>query len=84
MADLRPFTVAAALCLALTGCGPFCGSSTLAPCESHDECTRGGCSGQICGHVTEEMVSTCEYRECFEADRYLLECGCVQGECRWR
>ncbi len=84
MADLRPIVVAAADCLALAGCGPFCGSSTEAACDSHADCTTGGCSGQICGHVSEEMISTCEYRDCYNAEAYLLQCGCVQGECRWR
>ncbi len=84
MPDLRPLVAAAILSLTLTGCPPFCGSSTLAPCDSDTDCTAGGCSGQLCGGVGEELSTTCEWRECYDPDPYRLECGCVEGECDWR
>ncbi len=72
------------LSLVFVGCPPFCGSSTLAPCGSDGDCVAGGCSGQLCGGVDEDLTSTCEWRECYDNEPYGLECGCVQGECDWR
>jgi eight-cysteine-cluster-containing protein len=68
---------------ALLGCPPFCGSSTHAECETDDECVAGGCSGQLCGHEDEDLISTCEWRACYETDRPGLACGCYDGECQW-
>lgn len=84
MADLLAFALAALLVLGATGCGPFCGTSTLAPCGGDTDCAIGGCSGQVCGGVDEELTTTCEYRECYAPEPYGLECGCVEGECAWR
>ncbi|MEM4389602.1 MAG: eight-cysteine-cluster domain-containing protein [Candidatus Micrarchaeia archaeon] len=63
---------------------PFCGYSTNGPCAADVDCIRGGCSGQVCQSRTEKpVITTCEYRECYEAERYGLACRCVAGACRW-
>ncbi|NYZ77745.1 eight-cysteine-cluster domain-containing protein [Candidatus Micrarchaeota archaeon] len=62
----------------------FCGSSTDGPCSSDADCMSGGCSGQVCQSKSEEpVVTTCEYRECYNAAAYGLSCGCVGGNCEW-
>ena len=62
----------------------FCGWSTNGSCSSDSGCTTGGCSGQVCQSINEEpVVTTCEYRECYDDEAYGLECGCVNGQCQW-
>lgn len=62
----------------------FCGRSTLGACESSDDCVAGGCSGQVCQSENEEpVITTCEYRDCYNADAYKLSCKCVGGKCSW-
>ncbi len=62
----------------------FCGSSTGAPCKTDEDCTAGGCSGQVCAGVDEgDLVTTCEMRDCYDNERYGLECGCAGGKCMW-
>ena len=59
----------------------FCGSSSFSSCLNDDDCLIGGCSGQICGG--EKTFSTCEYRDCYNAEKYGLSCGCIDGKCSW-
>jgi len=62
----------------------FCGWSTNGACSSDSECVTGGCSGQVCQSTSEEPVATtCEWRNCYDASKYGLSCGCVVGECKW-
>lgn len=62
----------------------FCGSSTYGTCENDNECTTGGCSGQVCQSTNEEsIITTCEYRECYDASKYGLSCKCVKNKCQW-
>ncbi len=62
----------------------FCGSSTEYTCDSDNDCIQGGCSGQVCQGKKEAPVTTiCDYRECYNADNYGLECGCVENKCIW-
>lgn len=62
----------------------FCGWSTGGECSSDEDCTVGGCSSQVCMAESEGgMVTTCEWRNCYDADAYDLSCKCVGGECRW-
>lgn len=51
-------------------------------CTSDDDCTRSGCSGEVCTTVAgaEGMNTTCEGKLCFQV---LDTCGCVEGQCRW-
>jgi eight-cysteine-cluster-containing protein len=63
----------------------FCGSSTQGACQTDGDCITGGCSGQICQSKKEEgQISTCEYRDCYNAAAYGLKCGCVHQACQWR
>jgi eight-cysteine-cluster-containing protein len=62
----------------------FCGRSTNATCKTDSDCVKGGCSSQICqGKAEEPMITTCEYRDCYNAAAYNLSCGCDEGKCRW-
>jgi len=62
----------------------FCGTSTMDSCETDSDCRAGGCSGQVCESADSEgMITTCEYKECYNAEKYGLECGCVEGACQW-
>ncbi|MEM0468783.1 MAG: eight-cysteine-cluster domain-containing protein [Pyrobaculum sp.] len=62
----------------------FCGISTNGPCESDADCLRDGCSGQVCRSVREEpVVTTCEWRDCYDAEKYKVACKCVNGMCQW-
>lgn len=75
-------------CVGGTTQGPgnesFCGISTYGICYSDSDCMKGGCSGQVCRSKSEEPITTtCEWRDCYDADRYDLRCKCSQGRCRW-
>ncbi len=62
----------------------FCGSSTNAACSTNDDCAAAGCSGQICTAKSQgPVMTTCEYRECYNAAAYNLECSCVSNQCQW-
>ncbi len=61
----------------------FCGWNTGAECEKDSECVVGGCSGHVCGSIGEEIITTCEYTECYNAERYNVKCECVEGICSW-
>ena len=60
----------------------FCGWSDYGFCTSDDDCFRSGCSSQVCG--AESHITTCEWRECYNPDRYGLYCGCVENRCQWK
>lgn len=65
--------------------GTFCGRSTNGPCETDSDCLKGGCSGQVCQSVKEPpVITTCEWRDCYDPAPFGLQCGCVNGACRWR
>lgn len=63
----------------------FCGTSTYGACQTDADCVRAGCSGQVCANSEEaqDIMTTCEYRQCYDARSYALGCGCVQGQCQW-
>jgi|GEM_PF-1764311 len=64
--------------------GGFCGSSTNGTCKTDDDCMKGGCSGEICQSRSEElMLATCEWKECYDAEGYDMECRCIGGGCQW-
>jgi eight-cysteine-cluster-containing protein len=59
----------------------FCGKSTEGPCTSDSDCITGGCSGQVCQSIKEEpIITTCEYRDCYNAENYGMKCKCVKGD----
>ena len=62
----------------------FCGTSTYGSCNSDIDCVRGGCSNQYC-HSTKETspITTCEYKECYSAGSFGVECSCVNNQCQW-
>lgn len=63
----------------------FCGTSTNGECSIDSDCTAGGCSGQVCQSKTEEpMITTCEYRDCYNAEEYGVKCSCASGACAWK
>jgi eight-cysteine-cluster-containing protein len=62
----------------------FCGTSTLGACSTDSDCVKGGCSGQVCQSKNEkQLATTCEYRDCYDADAYNLGCKCVSNKCQW-
>lgn len=62
----------------------FCGWSTQGNCSTDADCTTGGCSGEVCQSKFEDsVITTCEYKECYNADLYDMECKCVEGACQW-
>jgi inhibitor of cysteine peptidase len=61
----------------------FCGTSTLAKCTADDDCMTGGCSGEVCMGIKQDISTDCKYSDCFDSDKYDKNCGCVKGECRW-
>lgn len=62
----------------------FCGYSTSQYCNSDLECIPGGCSGQVCQSISEEqLVTTCEWKSCYDASSFGLFCGCVDNQCIW-
>jgi eight-cysteine-cluster-containing protein len=62
----------------------FCGYSTNGPCTSNGDCVTGGCSGQICRSASEQsLMTTCEWKDCYSAEKYNLSCKCMSGQCIW-
>ncbi|MCX8163683.1 MAG: eight-cysteine-cluster domain-containing protein [Candidatus Micrarchaeota archaeon] len=62
---------------------PFCGFSQ-GKCSKDSDCLVGGCSGQVCySKDIEAPITTCEYRECYNAAKYGLGCKCADGFCKW-
>lgn len=60
---------------------PNTSTSTLSAVNG---CKVGGCSGELCGEVGSELVSTCEYRA--EYACYLQHSSCerqADGKCGW-
>ena len=63
---------------------PFCGISSNESCSSDEDCTTAGCSGQICqSSQAEERITTCEYKECYDEQKYALSCQCKEDTCQW-
>ena len=61
----------------------FCGWSTYGECESDTDCRIGGCSGQVCEAKNEGVITTCEWKDCYDAKKYGKECRCIEGKCQW-
>jgi eight-cysteine-cluster-containing protein len=58
------------------------GVSAAGECASDADCTRAGCSGEVCVATANKAtaVTTCEILPCFDV---LQSCGCVDGMCSW-
>jgi len=66
-------------------CAPgFCGFSTGGRCQTDADCSRQGCSAQACAARFENVVTTCEWRECYDPGPSGAICGCGDGGCSWR
>ncbi len=61
----------------------FCGISTFAECEEDADCKIGGCSGQVCMGLKQEIFTTCEYRDCYDHVKFGMSCKCVNNRCQW-
>jgi eight-cysteine-cluster-containing protein len=62
----------------------FCGISTYSECQSDEDCIITGCSNQVCQSKNEEpLITTCEFRECFDARKFKVSCKCVDNKCQW-
>ncbi|MEK6982181.1 MAG: eight-cysteine-cluster domain-containing protein [Candidatus Micrarchaeota archaeon] len=61
----------------------FCGRSTNGSCINNADCVKGGCSGQICQSKSEDAITTCEYRECYDSKVAGVSCGCLNDKCQW-
>ncbi len=62
----------------------FCGSSSYESCNINSDCKMGGCSNQLCRSKSgDPVVTICDYKECYDSDKYNLECGCVDSKCQW-
>ena len=59
----------------LTPSVEFCGWSTYGKCNTDEDCTTDGCSGQICRSKFEEgIITTCEWLDCYDAKKYNIAC----------
>ncbi|RDV36795.1 eight-cysteine-cluster domain-containing protein [Bradymonadaceae bacterium TMQ3] len=53
-------------------------------CRSALDCKVGGCSGQLCGSITDDLITTCEYLPEYACyDQEYTSCGCFDGKCGW-
>ncbi len=66
------------------GTEEFCGTSTYGACETDADCLRAGCSDSVCQSVGEEsVITTCEFKECYNAEKYNARCVCLENKCQW-
>ncbi|MEM0202426.1 MAG: eight-cysteine-cluster domain-containing protein [Archaeoglobaceae archaeon] len=63
--------------------GGFCGFSTFAECKEDSDCKIGGCSGEVCMGVKEDIFTICIYRDCYDRIKFNVSCKCVNNKCRW-
>jgi len=62
----------------------FCGWSSYGKCNSDGDCIRDGCSNQICRSRFEKpLITTCEWLDCYDAEKFGIACKCVEGRCQW-
>lgn len=59
-------------------------NSVEAECVSDSDCSRAGCSGQLCVQAGKaaNIITTCEYKAEYDCLR-LTSCGCIEGRCAW-
>lgn len=60
----------------------FCGTSTYSYCNSDEDCKINGCSREICGNLSEEIISMCVWRSCYENLKN-YRCSCINNKCQW-
>ncbi len=55
-----------------------------AECRTNNDCSAGGCSGQVCTtkEKARELITTCEWLPEYDCLQE-TSCGCVSGRCMW-
>jgi eight-cysteine-cluster-containing protein len=61
----------------------FCGWSTFGFCRENKDCQVAGCSGQVCERKGEGTITTCEWKDCYQAKDFNLTCQCINNQCQW-
>jgi len=62
----------------------FCGFSTFGECKNDSDCFISGCSSQVCQSKLEEpILTTCEYKDCYDYFKFNLSCKCIDNMCQW-
>jgi len=62
----------------------FCGWSTYGKCSNDKDCIIDGCSTQVCRSKLEnQIITTCEWIDCYDANKYGVECKCIDEKCQW-
>jgi len=68
----------------LTPVANFCGQSTYGECKSDKDCVKSGCSNQVCQSKYEEpVITTCEWKECYNYRSFGVDCKCIDERCQW-
>lgn len=77
-------TVGAAPMPSSQGIGSTSQANKAITCSVSSDCSKGGCSNQLCGKKgeIERVVTTCEYRAEYDCLR-LTQCDCIQNICQW-
>ncbi|HDJ96634.1 MAG TPA: eight-cysteine-cluster domain-containing protein, partial [Candidatus Aenigmarchaeota archaeon] len=53
-------------------------------CNSNEDCVTDGCSAQVCRSKFEkQIITSCEWLDCYDAKKYGVACKCVSGKCEW-
>lgn len=62
----------------------FCGWSSYGKCNNNRDCIADGCSGQVCkSKFEEQMITSCEWLDCYDAKKFNVACKCIDGRCQW-
>jgi len=57
--------------------------STYSERQTDEYCITTGCSNQICQSKNEgELMTTCEFKECFGAKTFKVTCKCIDNKCQ--
>ena len=64
----------------------FCGTSTKADCKTDSNCITSGCSGEICGNMSDRSNTggNCLWKDCYNNEKYNQKCGCFNNKCQWK
>lgn len=62
----------------------FCGQE-LGNCIYDYDCVRDGCNKEFCKSRSDPPVSSdCEWKDCYDPNKFGLRCGCVNKKCKWK
>lgn len=61
-----------------------CTQQTEIECTQDSECSKAGCSSQICttADKAKDIVTSCEWKDEYECYTD-AKCSCVEGKCQW-